>query len=283
MPACRVGVKQAHSFAALLAAWALVSACASDSTVTFGPDPEPSRSVDSAGGESEPAASGSSGAGGTERGGSGDGAKAGTGAGGSSLEGGSSAGGKGAEGAVGGTGVSSAGTGASSAAGGAAGSSGAAGGGASAGGGGNGGPCGTGQLGGHVYAFCGGVASRAVAEAKCASLGMSLLTVQSRQENDYVLSKQGSTWLGATDAGSEGEWRWEDSDTLFWDGRPVPGYYENFAEGQPNNKDKDGNAENCLALTSSGWNDVGCDLGDFTATCESTTGTDPWPIPWPGL
>jgi Lectin C-type domain len=287
MLACRAGVRRGNSFAAVVVAWALVSACTSDATVSFGPDPEPSRNVDSNGGESEPGTSGSSSAGATDSGGGAtggtDGAAAGTAAGGTSLEGGSSAGGKGNDSAGGGAGqAGTGGAGGAIASGGTAGNGGGGSAGASAGGGGDGGPCATGQLGGHLYAFCGRVGSRAVAEAKCTSLGMRLLAVQSRQENEYVLSKQGSTWLGATDEGSEGEWRWEDSETVFWDDEPVPGQYENFAEGQPNNKDKDGNAENCLALTSAGWNDVGCDLGDFTATCESTW-TDPWPIPWPGL
>jgi hypothetical protein len=99
-----------------------------------------------------------------------------------------------------------------------------------------------------------------------------LVSIESKLENDYVQGKQTSTWLGGTDQDLEGEWRWVSTKAVFWNEKPVPGVYQNFIDGQPSNKDNQGNPENCLVLSKSGWNDVGCELGDFKATCESGGG-----------
>jgi hypothetical protein len=44
---------------------------------------------------------------------------------------------------------------------------------------------------------------------------------------------------------------------MFWDEGPkIPGVYENFLEGQPNDNNADGSRENCIVLTANGWNDL---------------------------
>jgi hypothetical protein len=114
------------------------------------------------------------------------------------------------------------------------------------------------------------VESAAAAFAKCEAMNMSVVSIESKAENTYVQGKQSSTWLGGSDEGMEGEWRWVSTKLLFWNEKPVPGVYQNFIEGQPNNKDKDGNPENCVVLSESGWNDVGCALDGVKVTCESS-------------
>jgi hypothetical protein len=282
----RVNVGQGRTYFALASALLLVSACSSDSSVSFDPDPDLSGggSVGAAGtetgatansaGSSSQSGSGSVGGGmgdggapaaGSETGGTDDGGVAGTAAGGMTGSAGTHAAG-------------SAGTGSEA---GSSASGGSANGGSGNGGGGNGGSAGNGMAGSssgfcsqgffgtHSYAFCGQVESAAAGVAKCQSLGMTVVSIESKAENDYVASKQTSTWLGGSDEAMEGEWRWTSTGVLFWNKKPIDGVYSNFIDGQPSNKDKNGDPENCLALTEKGWNDVGCALGDFKVTCES--------------
>jgi hypothetical protein len=60
-----------------------------------------------------------------------------------------------------------------------------------------------------------------------------LVTITSKGENDFVTSKlQGMGWMGASDAASEGTWRWvsgPESGSLLSD------TYTNWASGEPNN------------------------------------------------
>jgi Lectin C-type domain len=308
----RAHVRQGKTYAALLGAILLGSACSIDSSVSFDPDPELS------GNSGRGGASGAGNGSGGSTNGSGSGSKGGIGSGqggsasggrpGGSDAGGSDAGGSDSEGGEGGSGnggANNSGGGPTSGSGGTAGGSstaGSDGSGGSGGGGGIGGvagsggsrsgeggsggsgdgaPCTTGVFDGHSYAFCGAVASAEDAFAKCESLGMGVVSIESKAENTFVEGKQGSTWLGGTDEAMEGEWRWVATKVLFWNEKPVGGAYQNFTDGQPNNKDKDGNAENCLVLTASGWNDVGCALGDFKATCESLSTSGPPGPPGP--
>lgn len=288
MAVLRVGVSQGKTYGAALAALLLASACSS-STVSFGPDPEPSAGSGSGGSASqagksngtsgtnndagstaqggsgnEGGASGGSEAGGTESGGTAsEGGSAGTSNGGATGGGGSGTAGEptaGSGGSVSGGAGGSAGSG---------GSSGSGGTGEGGSGGYNGEPCTPGFYGGHTYQFCGAVDSAVAAFTKCQSLGMGVVSIESKAENTYVQGKQGTTWLGGTDEAMEGQWRWASTQALFWNEKPVPGVYQNFIDGQPNNEDKDGLPENCLLLSPSGWNDVGCALSGFKVTCES--------------
>ncbi|MEA2088325.1 MAG: Ig-like domain-containing protein [Patescibacteria group bacterium] len=125
-----------------------------------------------------------------------------------------------------------------------------------------------------------------------------LATITSSSENDFVKSKvpQGSdAWYGASDAvaegASEGEWEWAtgpEAGTKFWTGglggSVVPGFYEDWNVGEPNNVNQgDAGFENYLAISNSGgWNDYvpvhALDyvieyggLGGETATVEDST------------
>jgi hypothetical protein len=295
----RVGVRQGNTHAALLAALLLVSACSSDSSVSFDPNPNVSGHSGSGGQSEAGTGHGSSGSGnragssseagsGTGEGGRADGGSAGTGTSGSSV-GGSGISGSGHEGGYGGgsggsgnageptAGSAGSGGGGADGIGGQGGGAGSGGMGGSYGGGGDGGsggaggnpPCTSGLFNGKSYAFCGVVDSATAALAKCESLDMAMVSIESKAENTYVQSKQSSTWLGGSDEDMEGEWRWVRTGVLFWKEKPLLGVYSNFVEGQPSNKDNAGEPENCLVLTASGWNDVGCALGGFKVTCES--------------
>lgn len=292
-------VRQGKSYGALFGAFLLASACSSDSTVSFSPTPDLSGGDGSFSGTGSTAGTRSDEEGAGARAAAGEGPdeggthSGGTSAGGADGAGGSSAGtvsggsagqetaGSGGSGALGGvsggsgagggvSGSSSGGTSAGAGAGGTAGSVGSGGSGGS-----SDGPCTPGVFGLHTYAFCGVVENAAAAQAKCESLGLAVVSIESKVENDYVQGKQGSTWLDGTDEAEEGQWRWAATGVVFWRDKPLPGVYSNFTDGQPNNKDNQGYPENCLVLTKSGWNDVGCELAEFRATCESVGPSGP--------
>lgn len=273
-----------------------VSACG-DSSVSFGPDV--GDDDDDVGGSSSIAGTGNGASGSSSIAGTGatagtdsDEGGAGTGSGGSEAGGSESGGtnsagteaGGSAAGSGGGNASGSGGTGGSAGSGNESGSGGTGGaggttagtGGSDAGGSGGSGPvtCDTNNFfQGHSYAFCGQVDSVTAGYEKCQSLGMSMVTIESKQENDYVLGKQkSSTWLGGTDEGHEKDWIWATGVYFTKNDKPVQFVYSNWLQGQPNNDNKDGLNENCLVLTGTDgkWNDVACTLGDFKVTCEST-------------
>jgi len=66
-----------------------------------------------------------------------------------------------------------------------------------------------------------------------------LATITSAEENDFVAAKlAGNGWIGASDAGAEGVWKWvtgPEAGTQFSNGsQAVNGQYENWAPGEPN-------------------------------------------------
>lgn len=82
--------------------------------------------------------------------------------------------------------------------------------------------------------------AKAAAEAR-ALYGMQgyLATITSAEENDFVAAKlAGNGWIGASDAGAEGVWKWvtgPEAGTQFSSGsNAVNGQYENWASGEPN-------------------------------------------------
>jgi len=116
-----------------------------------------------------------------------------------------------------------------------------------------------------------------------------LLTITSKQENDFIrdtLLKPNhvdSLWLGAHDADTEGEWKWnqeaespeankifyqkkregisEDGATNPQEMNPKIEAFSNWREGEPNDADSD---EDCAVITGNdgGWNDVRCGFVD---------------------
>ena len=82
--------------------------------------------------------------------------------------------------------------------------------------------------------------AKAAAEARTL-YGMQgyLATITSAAENDFVAAKlAGNGWIGASDAGAEGVWKWvtgPEAGTQFSSGsNAVNGQYENWAPGEPN-------------------------------------------------
>jgi hypothetical protein len=111
------------------------------------------------------------------------------------------------------------------------------------------------------------------ARNECARMGGRLAVVRSQADNDFLAGLSRShVWLGATDAGRKGTWRWVDGTALS---------YSNWEAGEPN--DADG-WEDCLMMTKYGkWNDLANHAGiidgyicewDRTAHPGPVTGTD---------
>ncbi|MGQ8338884.1 PKD domain-containing protein [Sunxiuqinia sp. A32] len=94
-----------------------------------------------------------------------------------------------------------------------------------------------------------------------------LVTITSREENDFVWSKvKGVGWIGASDADVEGDWKWvtgPEAGTLFWrgdytNGRRMNGEYSFWSSGEPNNSGDEDYAhinQNPSKETKS-WNDL---------------------------
>ena len=88
---------------------------------------------------------------------------------------------------------------------------------------------------GHRYALIEVPVSFSDAVKLCEARGGHLVTIADEAENQFVFDKFGYDrlcWLGATDAGTEGEWRWISGE---------PFEFTNWAKGQPNGEAK-GNA-----------------------------------------
>ena len=89
--------------------------------------------------------------------------------------------------------------------------------------GGAGGGCDCESFGGHAYRFCRTGRTFTAAEAECVAHGMRLIRLDSAAENTWAYQTKKAkammtTWIGATDAVTEGDWRWVDN-TPFWTGR----------------------------------------------------------------
>lgn len=105
----------------------------------------------------------------------------------------------------------------------------------------------------HFYRFVQGKISGTNAFAAAATqkeFGLTgyLASITSSDENSFVASKvEGAVnvWIGASDSAKEGEWKWvggPDDGKQFWtgnckdvDGKPVEGYFAQWATSEPNN------------------------------------------------
>jgi len=101
----------------------------------------------------------------------------------------------------------------------------------------------------------------------------SLVTVGSRQENEFLLkSFGGGVWIGGHDKAAEDTWVWQggaSAGMAFWNGRgdgtAVNGAYTNWVPGEPNDA---GQVEDCMHTNEDGtWNDNSCDTS-FMAVIE---------------
>lgn len=121
-------------------------------------------------------------------------------------------------------------------------------------------PPGSGSSGpeGHCYVFAGEASNAAAAATTCDMLGGHLVTITSPSEQLVAVAvSMGATWIGATDEGSEGTWRWTTGEpwaTPYWEAT------------QPDNA---GGGENCAAIyfPDGTWADVPCG-SMYPAVCE---------------
>ncbi|XP_060579935.1 perlucin-like protein [Ruditapes philippinarum] len=101
------------------------------------------------------------------------------------------------------------------------------------------------------------------AKMHCSELGGHLLDIKSLEENTFIgsliTSRYLDSWLGATDIDEEGLFVWEE-------GSEVAKYFENWADGEPNNSR---NKEHCVFISrnSHTWNDSPCYL-QRSSVCE---------------
>jgi hypothetical protein len=134
------------------------------------------------------------------------------------------------------------------------------------------------SYGGHAYRFCTAPRSRSAAQANCVALGMRLVRIDSDAENQWIHSTKVAqnfmtTWIGANDIVTEGDWRWPD-DVPFWTGKggvagsgPVGNLFNAWetSKYEPNqNGDED-----CAAYwyTDAGWADLTC-TDAYSYVCE---------------
>ncbi|CAG5127907.1 unnamed protein product, partial [Candidula unifasciata] len=66
----------------------------------------------------------------------------------------------------------------------------------------------------------------------CQSLGAKLVEIDTKEENDCIVHEIqsidfGTAWIGLTDNGTEGQWRWSTN--------RAPGSFRNWASGNPDN------------------------------------------------
>ena len=99
-----------------------------------------------------------------------------------------------------------------------------------------------------------------------------LANITSESEDQFIVEHlTGNGWIGASDQGNEGDWKWMDgpeADTSFWSGygavnggQPVLGpgdipMYNHWNYIEPNNS---GNEDCAEYIVGQGWNDLNCD------------------------
>ncbi|SFM91783.1 PKD domain-containing protein [Methanolobus profundi] len=120
---------------------------------------------------------------------------------------------------------------------------------------------------GHYYEYVASshiswtAAETAAASRELEGLQGYLATITSAAENTFISSKiQGQAWIGASDADTEGVWKWvtgPEAGTQFWSGNYAGSAlaYENWASGEPNDAYLS-YGEDCAHLLVNGeWND----------------------------
>ncbi|HVZ30788.1 MAG TPA: C-type lectin domain-containing protein, partial [Polyangiaceae bacterium] len=150
---------------------------------------------------------------------------------------------------------------------------------------------------GRGYMYCAVELNQATALARCSAQGMRLAWIETAEENAQIVANivaaplprpdddaELLTFIGGSDAVSEGVWRWVGTESIpdgaqFWQGtsadtggQAIGGAFANWAPSEPN--DTDGN-EDCAAVSAIGannrepgnWDDRSCDT-ELPFVCE---------------
>ena len=133
------------------------------------------------------------------------------------------------------------------------------------------------RLGDKLYFFCRAGNSWADARTKCQAIGSELARVDSSLEDAWVRTHAAEsigadTWIGASDQGEEGQWRWADGGDLFWTGSQADddGLATGFSGWLGIEPSNSAGSEDCACYREDanyGWNDEGCDE-QFGFVCE---------------
>ncbi len=109
-----------------------------------------------------------------------------------------------------------------------------------------------------------------------------LVTSTSAGENAFIASKlSGQGWLGASDAASEGEWKWvtgPENGTNFWNGASGGSVvtYANWNSGEPN--DSGGNEDYGQFIADGKWNDLPVSITNMAGYVVEYGGTSGDPV-----
>ncbi len=104
--------------------------------------------------------------------------------------------------------------------------------------------------------------TRAAAQTACAAKGLSLVRIQTGDENAFIAGLIASpVWIGANDLDTPGQWYWpsptSNSDSQIWsggaDGGSPNNFYDNWAKGAPG-------SATCASISSidGRWSDTDC-------------------------
>jgi hypothetical protein len=115
------------------------------------------------------------------------------------------------------------------------------------------------------YWFCDNDRSFSDATARCQSAGMELAVVETSQEAAFVDAHAVEhSFIGGSDQGAEGTWKWLSSGKTFWSGNQtgtnIDGAYTNWASGEPSNSLS---TLDCVAVKGNGqWKSHSCSVQD---------------------
>ncbi|KAM5227852.1 C-type lectin domain family 4 member F [Ctenodactylus gundi] len=121
---------------------------------------------------------------------------------------------------------------------------------------------------GNLYYFSDVKKSWNDAEKFCVSKGAHLASVTSQEEQSFLVqfTKTSYHWIGLTDKGSQGSWRWVDGTT--YNAAQSRGFWE---PNQPDNwRHPNGQVEDCVHVRQR-WNDMNCSAS-YQWVCKKTTG-----------